>query len=490
MKGRLSIRTIGICCIAVLAAFISVCTVVVWQGYQKTIEGAVDENQKNLELAYMWDLLQDMDEVCGEILYAQPHEYDEIRGRFDVLQARAQDYLAQIMAGMDGERYYNIYDISKMVDTYNKEFQKYCKTLATGETAAVFLWGMRNDLGTLNGYIKDELGGAIVDHLNSSKENMERSSVELQRAKNRVLVFASICTAACVAMILLLVRLIRKPVDGLIDRMDHFRNTGSVDGAAPVSSILSEMSLLEDSFDSMAEEIVQKQENERRMARLEMNNMEMQHQLDKARLDTLQAQVNPHFLFNTLNAIYALTIREDARSSGEMIAYLSAILRYSLSSISSFVAVDHEMEILSDYLHILKLRFGDTIAFEVSVDDGLEDAEIPSMVIQPLIENAIMHAFDPPGPEDRVEVSIRREGEDICITVADNGSGMSPDLVRRIHTGEKLTTTEPGSHHGIGLDNVVKRMNILYGPGHIRIDSRPGAGTRFSLMISHTRQEV
>lgn len=490
MKGRLSIRAIGICCIAVLAAFISVCTVVIWQGYQKTIEGAVEENNMNLELAYVWELLQDLDNVCGEILYAPPHEYSEIQGRFDALQARAQDYLAQMMAGVDGERYYNIYDISKMVETYVGEFHKYYETLAEGKTAAVFLRGMRNELGTLNGYIKNELGDAIVYHLNFSKENMARSSIALQRAKNRVLMFALICTAACVAMILLLVRLIRRPVEGLIDRMDHFRNTGSVDTAAPVSSILSEMSLLEDSFDSMAVEIAQKQENERHLARLEMNNMEMQHQLDKARLDTLQAQVNPHFLFNTLNAIYALTIRENARSSGEMIAYLSAILRYSLSSISSFVDVDHEREILSDYLHILKLRFGDAIAFHVSVDEGLEDAEIPSMVIQPLIENAIMHAFDPPGEDDRVEVAIHREGENICITVADNGSGMSPDLVRRIHTGEKLTTTDPDSHHGIGLDNVVKRMNILYGPGHIRIDSRPGAGTRFTLIISQTRQEA
>ena len=220
-----------------------------------------------------------------------------------------------------------------------------------------------------------------------------------------------------------------------------------------------------------------------------MNNMEMKYQLDKARLDMLQAQVNPHFLFNTLNAIYALTIQENARNSGEMISYLSSILRYSLSSLSSFVEIDHELEILSDYIHILKLRFGDTIKFNVSIEDGLEDAEIPCMVIQPLIENSIMHAFNPPGDDDRVNVIIRRDGEDICITVSDNGSGMSRELVRRIHTGEKLTTTEPDAHHGIGLDNVVKRMNILYGPGHIKIDSAPGVGTRITLVISPSSQK-
>ena len=489
MKGKLSIRHFGVMCIAVLVVFISMFTLLTWRNYRVTITSVVNENNLNLEMTYLWELVQEMDSNSGELLYAQPHEFEDILADFERQYARAQEYLTQVMEQVDGQRYYNAYDISKMMDTYNQEYHRFYDTIVANQTANVFLRGMRTDLRTLNTYIKNELGDAIVDHINFSRESIERSTVAMGRVKSRLMLFALVCALSCIFMIQLLVRLLRRPIDSLIDRMDRFRSTGSVEDDEPLRSHCCEMQLLSDSFDSMAMEIVQKQENERRLARLEMNNLEMKYQLDKARLDMLQAQVNPHFLFNTLNAIYALTIQENARNSGEMISYLSSILRYSLSSLSSFVEIEHELEILSDYIHILKLRFGDTIKFNVSIEDGLEDAEIPCMVIQPLIENSIMHAFNPPGDDDRVNVIIRRDGEDICITVSDNGSGMSRELVRRIHTGEKLTATEPDAHHGIGLDNVVKRMNILYGPGHIKIDSAPGVGTRITLVISPDSQK-
>lgn len=488
MKKGLSIRHIGLICIAVLVLFISMCTFVTWRNYQQSITDALVENRLNLELAYLWELLQKMDDTAGQMLYGLEHEYASICDDFEEQCSQAQEYLKQVMAQVEGQRYFNASDISKMIESYNQEFHHFYEIILDGQTAPVYLRGLRMELKTLNGYIKDELGNAIVYHLNFSKDSIERSSGAMEQTKNLVVVFALICALACVTMIQYLMHLICKPLNGLIDRIDCFRNTGSVEPHPSEYSMCSEMRMLADSFDAMAEEVAQKQENERMLSRLEMNNIEMKYQLDKARLDMLQAQVNPHFLFNTLNAIYALTIQENADRAGEMISYLSSILRYSLSSLSSFVEINHEMEILMDYIHILKLRFGETITFCISVEEGLEEAEIPCMVIQPLIENSIMHAFNQLEKENqnRIDVSIRREGENICIVVSDNGSGMSSELVRRIHTGEKLTSI--GSHHGIGLDNVIKRMNILYGAGHVIIDSAAGIGTRITLVIAPISQ--
>lgn len=486
MKKRMSIRRIGLICVAVLVSFIMICALFTWNTNQRPITEALKENSLTLDLTCLLELLQQMDDSAGHLLNALEHERDSIFQEFNAQYAQAMAYLEQVMDQVDGQRYYNALDISRMFESYSCEFYDFYEVILADETASVYLRGLRVDLKTLNSYIRDELGDAIADHLNYSKDAIECSLSGMKQTKNILLLFALMCALACVGMIQYLMHLICTPLSGLIDRIDRFRNTGRVEARASRGSMCSEMCLLAESFDSMAAEVAQKQENERMLARLEMNNMEMKYQLDKARLDMLQAQLNPHFLFNTLNAIYALTLQENAQHSGEMISYLSSILRYSLSSLSSFVEIYREKEILMDYIHILKLRFGDSIEFSFSVEPELEDAEIPIMMIQPLIENSVMHAFNQPDRKNRVDVTIRRSGENICVIVSDNGSGMSSELVRRIHTGEKSGSGD--SHHGIGLDNVIKRMNILYGDGHVIIESASGVGTRITLVVAPISQ--
>ena len=485
MYRKLSIYHIAGLCFLILLMFISVATSYVWNEARKAVTVGVEESNLNVQLANVLADLQSMDESVGELVYAPAHDRVTSWDRFMELNAGAQENLTELMEILAGRSYYYAYDIRNMLDTYDRRFQAYYAMLER-DTAMVYVRSERNSLKALNGYIRDELGMAITYNLSQSKENIVQALDKLNAAKDRILLLGAVSMLICGAVMLLLTRLIVNPIHRLLGHVDRFRATGEQERIEDIRAAWNEVYTLVESFDSMMDEIAQKQENDRRFAQLEINNARIQRELERVNLDLLQAQINPHFLFNTLNAIYALTIQEEADLTGDMITSLSNILRYALSSLGNFVDLSHELEILSDYLHIVKLRFGDAVDFRINVQDEIRGAEIPGMLIQPLIENTIMHAFNPPGPENRVDVNICQGDAGLCIEVADNGAGMSEALIARIMAGEKIVSDRDDMHHGIGLDNVLKRMEILYGPGHMRIQSAPGGGTTVTITIPNS----
>lgn len=483
MRSKISVLHVSCLFIAVLALLIIASALLSWRQNMRVTSAAVQENGLNMQLGYALANLQSMDDAIGVMLYAQDYELEDIAERFRALNRDTQACMAQFDRESDLRRYYYAQDITTMLDTYQSSAEEFYENRKAGQTARVFLRGERLELATLNKYIKDEMSKMIIYHLNLSKEAMMDTVEGLQSSRDTILIFALICFFACTLAVFALMCTVMYPIRQIIRGVDHFKETGNKEGMADLRGSWQEISKLFCSFDAMMDDILEKQRNERSMAKMEIEYIEMQHKLDRARLNMLQAQVNPHFLFNTLNAIYALTIKENAQHAGEMVGCLSNILRYSLASFNRFSTVEHEMRTVMDYINIQKLRFGDTIEFVTSVEPGLGDSEIPGMVVQPIVENSIQHAFATHRGEDRIEIHVFREREDVCIQVRDNGVGMSEDLIRRIFQGA-VKCDDDEHHHGIGLDNIISRMGLLYGKEHIQIQSSPGAGTCVTLLIS------
>jgi two-component system LytT family sensor kinase len=200
-------------------------------------------------------------------------------------------------------------------------------------------------------------------------------------------------------------------------------------------------------------------------ARIEHRLQEQEKLLMAARVEALASQINPHFLFNTLTSISSL-IRSQPETARMLIVKLSGLLRRLLRSQEHFVTLREELDAIDEYLDIESIRFGPKLHVEKSIDPETLDVVVPSMLLQPLVENSIKHGLGPKIGEGRITIrSVRRDGHTI-IDVIDNGVGVSSADSSRVQ----------GS--GIGLRNVNERLRVIYGANYqLQLDSVPGEGT-------------
>jgi two-component system LytT family sensor kinase len=206
--------------------------------------------------------------------------------------------------------------------------------------------------------------------------------------------------------------------------------------------------------------------------RTEMNLEQHQQLLLKARMDALTAQINPHFLFNTLNTVSSL-IRYDPDTARGVVIKLSSILRRLLRKHETFVPLQEELDFIDDYLDIEVARFGrDTLVIRKQVDDKTLDAFVPSMLLQPIVENALKHGLA--AKLGGGELTIRTESRDgrVVIAIEDNGVGISKERMAQVF------------EDGIGISNVHERLRVLYGADfRMDISSEEGQGTRILIDI-------
>ena len=208
--------------------------------------------------------------------------------------------------------------------------------------------------------------------------------------------------------------------------------------------------------------------------RIEMKLEEQKRLLLEARLDALQRQINPHFLFNTLNSIASL-VRMKPELAREMIVKLANILRALLKEHDSYVPLSEELKFTDDYLDIEVVRFGaGMLRVEKEIDPRTLAVLVPSILLQPLIENSIKHGLEPRINGGTVTLRSRLEGDRVRIEVADDGVGM----------GNQPASALRRSGSGIGMKNVQERLDVLYGnEARFSVVSNPGRGTQVTIEI-------
>ncbi len=207
--------------------------------------------------------------------------------------------------------------------------------------------------------------------------------------------------------------------------------------------------------------------------RLEQKLEEQAKFLLEARMEALQRQIHPHFLFNTLNSIASL-VRFQPELAREMIVKLANILRVLLKDREAFVSLSEELSFTDDYLDIEVVRFGEKLRVEKDIDSSTLDLLLPSMVLQPLIENSIKHGLEPRISGGTIILRSRVKDGMLMVQIEDDGVGMATDIESRA----------PSNGTGIGLKNVRERLHVLFGDSaRLDVVSRPGRGTRVSVEI-------
>lgn len=205
--------------------------------------------------------------------------------------------------------------------------------------------------------------------------------------------------------------------------------------------------------------------------KLELRASELQSQLVSAQLTALKMQLQPHFLFNTLNAIIVLVRQQKAKDAEQMLGYLSDLLRGVLQDVDAQeVALRRELEYLQLYLSIERVRFADRLSVEISADPAAQQAYVPQLVLQPIVENAIRHGIGQRSGAGRILISTAKTHGLLQIRVQDDGPGLS--------------TSYSPEHEGIGLANTRARLRQLYGKdGSLEIENCPGGGAVVTMKL-------
>ncbi|MTH54586.1 HAMP domain-containing protein [Bacillus mangrovi] len=273
---------------------------------------------------------------------------------------------------------------------------------------------------------------------------------------------------------------VTRPIRRLSDAAKEIAS-GRFEGPAIGVKSKDEISVLGESFNHMKDNL------KRLIAEMEEKS-ELDQLLKELELKHLQNQINPHFLFNTLNTIARMAYLEDAAVTSRLIESVSRLLRYSLGDLNKTVTLSEEASIVQEYFYIQKTRFADRITFRTEIEENCLDRLIPSLTLQPLVENAFIHGVENRESGGEIVLKIYSEKGMPVIEIIDNGEGMTAEQVQRIFQQPEHTHEISSGHStGIGLRNVIRRLELYYKRKDVmQIESAEGKGTTIRITLGET----
>ncbi|MFT3982828.1 MAG: sensor histidine kinase [Lachnospiraceae bacterium] len=260
---------------------------------------------------------------------------------------------------------------------------------------------------------------------------------------------------------------------GKIEKNDFSGKDLEWKGQDEIGQLVSAFNKMKHSTQNYVVATEEKRVMEERLYRQELERAELEQRFSMAQLQLIRSQLNPHFLFNTLNMITRMAQMEEAPITEEMLVAMSNLLRYSLRTTNAFAPLKQELKVVQDYMYIQRMRFGERVSFFVVCPEELHAEEVPVFLLQPLVENAVLHGIADKETGGIISIGIMREEETLRITVEDTGEGMSEEHLKRV----REEAEKRGTGLGIGLGNIHRRIEAYYEKGSISINSRAGVGT-------------
>ncbi|MCR4989273.1 MAG: histidine kinase [Lachnospiraceae bacterium] len=254
------------------------------------------------------------------------------------------------------------------------------------------------------------------------------------------------------------------PLQALAKSADEV-TVGNLDAELPKSTGNDEIGRLTTAFGKMMvsireyiEKIRMSMEKERLMQEKELM---METHLKDAQLKYLQAQINPHFLFNTLNAGAQLAMMEGADRTYEYVQTVADFFRYNVKKQDELVSIGEEVDLVDNYIRILNVRFSGDIHYDKQTDERLLKVKMPGMILQPIVENSVNHGIREMGDKGHIFLRVYRDDDRVCISVKDNGKGMTPEDIEKVVGGKWKYEEQKGDSNGIGMDNVIARLRLF-----------------------------
>lgn len=292
---------------------------------------------------------------------------------------------------------------------------------------------------------------------------------------------------AAVLMLLLIRVLSRAVVRPLLRLAQASHSIAEGDFSSPDLPVKSsdEVGRLTATFNQMKHAMAQQLTTQQALHREEVRNLALEKDLEHTRLEVLKSQVNPHFLFNTLNMISCMARLEDASTTDQMIVHLGSLFRYNLRTKRQQITLEEELDGLEDYIYLQQMRFDGRITVEKSIHVQSAAVFVPSFMLQPVVENAYSHGLKSREEGGRILLRAWMQGKVLVLTVADNGKGMNKEELDAVQT--KIARSEQ-TGRSIGLGNISRRIGMLYPGGKMQVYSRAGHGTVVRFELPQTQQ--
>lgn len=295
--------------------------------------------------------------------------------------------------------------------------------------------------------------------------------------RNTTFVLMILSFVLILASILIIRRSIVSPIIHLSRLMKKVRQ-GNLEVASQIVRS-DEIGILSDGFNSMVREI-------RSLIEAIKADEQTKRELE---FKVLQAQIKPHFLYNTLNSIKWMAEIKHEKNIVRAVTTLVKMMEYTMNERNTPVTLKQELEYIRSYLHLSNIRYGNNIDSEVEIEEELQEAGMPKLILQPIVENSVTHGLIRIQGRGRIRVSAIKTGPDLLITVEDNGIGMEEQTAARLPDPKYIRpkSDKPG---GMGLRNVNERLKIEYGDQYgLRLHSSPGNGTRVQILLPFRKLE-
>jgi signal transduction histidine kinase len=391
---------------------------------------------------------------------------------------------AALAAELPGDLGYQMNDIGNMVRSMD-ELKAVAVTRYGEGLEPIYVNRYVAELGRLRNYTRSECSRVLYNYMVGMDSEAAKMRSGLTRSEGLSWMVLILVTVICIALALRMTQDISRPIHELVQSLLRFAD-GKLDlppierrRKDEISTLVESFNLMTERIRGLVEEIKRKSELESELKRGEIKALELENALKQSELETLQARINPHFLFNTLNTIATLADIEDAHKTRGAVTSLAALLRAQMDSARGWVGVDEELESAEHYLRIQEIRFGARLSHEFSLSPEAARLRLPGMVVQPFVENAVIHGLEPLERGGRVKIVAKVEGSDLVVEIEDDGIGFDPALPSANGTAEE----EGAARRHEGIANVSRRLELLYGRQAVFVDSAPGSGTRVTIRI-------
>jgi sensor histidine kinase YesM len=302
-------------------------------------------------------------------------------------------------------------------------------------------------------------------------------------------IYLILILSMCVIYAMIFMRNISKGLKGIVETSNNV-SKGQFEYYEGNKTDIYELDVLIKTFNTMIKDIKNfissindKLILEKKLKEEEMKNLQYENALKEFDLKVLQSQINPHFLFNTLNCVNATAIMENATTTSKLIKSVSNILRYSLRCMNTNSLLEEEINIVKDYIYIQECRFDDRVKFNLSINMDMKKVKVPGMTIQPLVENAFIHGIESKEEGGCIDISINDEYGICSVIVEDDGIGISKEILDKINNCN-YDTQHIGHTTGLGINIVEKRLRYLYDKKDMfKVESEEGKGTKVYLKI-------
>lgn len=336
-----------------------------------------------------------------------------------------------------------------------------------------------DDADRLFSYINSYIYSLNSRQLQCNSHNYEALFTSLKYSETANLTILCMTSALVTLLVFLLTRGITDPLQRLAEAAEQVANGSLVaEVSGPVAN--DEVGIVTAAFNQMVVSLKDNMEQIRQRIALESAMKEkqllMEAHLKDTQLKYLQSQINPHFLFNTLNACAQLAMLEGADRTYTYVQNVADFYRYNVRKKDGVATLAEEIGLVNNYIYIINVRFSGEIHFIKEIEEGVTDVPMPAMILQPLVENSINHGLRDVEWEKKIWLSVYRENNRICVSVRDNGVGISPEQTQSILNNDLNGNGLQEHTTGVGLRNVIGRLRLFYNRDDVMEITSTGSG--------------